>query len=83
MQPRNGRGRVARRTATQSSTSNREVKGMMNLLILIGAVVVAFRILGPLLRIVISLLAKLISFAFLIALFIILLVALLSHGMFI
>lgn len=56
---------------------------MMNLLILMGAVVVAFRILGPLLRIVISLLAKLVSFGFLIALFIILLVALLSHGMFI
>ena len=43
----------------------------------------AFRILGPLLRIIISLLAKLISFAFLIALSIIVLVALLSHGTFI
>ena len=56
---------------------------MINLLILIGAVLMAFRILGPLLRIIMSLLAKLISFAFLIALSIILLVALLSHGMFI
>ena len=56
---------------------------MINLLILIGAVLMAFRILGPLLRIIMSLLAKLISFAFLIALSIILLVALLSHGRFI
>lgn len=56
---------------------------MINLLILIGAVLMAFRILGPLLRIIMSLLAKLISFAFLIALSIIVLVALLSHGMFI
>ena len=56
---------------------------MINLLILIGAVLMAFRILGPLLRIIISLLAKLISFAFLIALSIIVLVALLSHGTFI
>ena len=55
---------------------------MVNLLILIGAVLMAFRILGPLLRIIMSLLAKLISFAFLIALSIVLLVALLSHGMF-
>jgi hypothetical protein len=57
--------------------------GMINLLILIGAVLTAFRILGPLLRIIMSLLTKLISFAFLIALSIILLVALLSHGRFI
>ena len=56
---------------------------MINLLILIGAVLMAFRILGPLLRIIMSLLAKLISFAFLIALSIIVLVALLSHGTFI
>ena len=69
-------------TATQPSASNREVMGMSNLLILIGAVLVAFRILGPLLRIIMSLLAKLISFAFLIALSIIVLVALLSHGTF-
>jgi len=57
--------------------------GMINLLILIGAVLLAFRILGPLLRIIMSLLAKLISFAFLIAVAIIVLVALLSHGRFI
>jgi len=57
--------------------------GMINLLILIGAVLMAFRILGPLLRIIMSLLAKLISFAFLITVSIILLVALLSHGRFI
>jgi hypothetical protein len=56
---------------------------MINLLILIGAIVLAFRILGPLLRIVMSLLAKLITFGFLIALSMILLVALLSHGLFI
>jgi len=56
---------------------------MINLLILIGAVLLAFRILGPLLRIIMSLLAKLISFAFLIAVAIIVLVALLSHGRFI
>ena len=55
---------------------------MSNLLIVIGAVLVAFRILGPLLRIIMSLLAKLISFAFLIALSIIVLVALVSHGTF-
>ena len=68
----------------QSSASNREVMGMMiDLLILIGAVLMAFGFLGPLLRIIMSLLAKLISFAFLITVSIILLVALLSHGRFI
>lgn len=56
---------------------------MINLLILIGAVLMSFRILGPLLRIIMSLLAKLTSFAFLITLSIIVLVALLSHGRFI
>ena len=56
---------------------------MMNLLILIVAVLMAFGFLGPLLRIIMSLLAKLISFAFLITVSIILLVALLSHGRFI
>jgi hypothetical protein len=76
-------GPGVQQTATQSSASNREVMGMSNLLILIGAVLVAFRILGPLLRIIMSLLARLISFAFLIALSVIVLVALLSHGMFI
>jgi len=55
---------------------------LINLVILIAAVLVAFRILGPLLRIIMSLLAKLISSAFLIALSIVLLVALLSHGRF-
>ena len=56
---------------------------MSHLLIIIGAVLVAFRILGPLLRVIMSLLAKLISFVFLIALSIIVVVALVSHGMFI
>ncbi len=55
---------------------------MIDLLILIAAVLMAFRILGPLLSIIMSLLAKLFSFAFLIALSIIVLVALLSHGRF-
>ena len=53
---------------------------MIHLLILTGAVLMAFRILRPLVRIIMRLLAKLVSFAFLIALSIILLVALLSHG---
>jgi hypothetical protein len=54
---------------------------MINLLILVAATLMAFRVLGPFLRIVISLLAKLIALAFLIALGLILLVALLTHGM--
>ena len=53
---------------------------MIHLLIVIGAVLMAFRILGPLVRMIMRLLAKLFSFAFLIGLAIILLVALLSHG---
>lgn len=56
---------------------------MINLLILIAAVLMGLRIVGPFLRFVIGLLFKLISFAFLIALAIIVLVGLLSHGMFI
>jgi hypothetical protein len=56
---------------------------MINLLVLIAAVLVGLRIVGPFLRFVIGLLFKLISFAFLIALVIIVLVGLLSHGMFI
>jgi hypothetical protein len=56
---------------------------MINLLVLIAAIVVGFRIVGPFLRFVIGILFKLISFAFLIALVIIVLVGLLSHGMFI
>ncbi len=56
---------------------------MINLLVLIVAVLVGLRIVGPFLRFVISLLFKLISFAFLIALAIIVLVGLLSYGKFI
>ena len=56
---------------------------MIDLLILIGAVLMAFQILGPLVRIIMGLLSKLISFSFLIAMSILLLVALLSHGRFI
>ena len=54
---------------------------MINLLVLIGAILVGLRIVGPFLLFVIGLLFKLISFAFLIALVIIVLVGLLSHGM--
>ena len=56
---------------------------MINLLVLIAAVFVGFRIVGPFLRFVIAVLFKLISTAFLIALVVIVLVGLLSHGMFI
>jgi hypothetical protein len=56
---------------------------MINLLILIGAMFVALRVIGPFLRIVISMLAVLVAVAFLITLVIILLVALLTHGMYI
>jgi hypothetical protein len=56
---------------------------MANLLIIIGALLVALRMMGPFLRIVISLLAKLVAFVFLIAVVIVLLVAVFSHGMFI
>jgi hypothetical protein len=54
---------------------------MINLLIFVGAIIVAFRMIRPLLRLAISMLAKLIGFGFLIAMGILLLVAVLSHGL--
>jgi hypothetical protein len=56
---------------------------MMNVLIVIAALVLALRLMGPLLRIALHLLLKLLSFTFFIAVAIIVLVAVLSHGMFI
>jgi hypothetical protein len=56
---------------------------MSNLVILIGTVLVALRVVWPLIRIAINLLAKLVALAFLIAVTINLFVALLSHGRFI
>jgi hypothetical protein len=56
---------------------------MMNLLIIFAAMALALRLMGPLLRIALHLLLKLLSFTFFIAVAIILLVAVLSHGTFI
>jgi hypothetical protein len=56
---------------------------MMNLLIVIAAMVLAFRLMGPLLRIALHLLVKLLSFTFFIAVAIIVMVAVLTHGHFI
>ncbi|HWG16083.1 MAG TPA: hypothetical protein VG268_22680 [Streptosporangiaceae bacterium] len=56
---------------------------MMNLLIVIAAMVVALRLMGPLLRIALHLLLKLLSCTFFIAVAIVVLVAVLSHGRFI
>lgn len=56
---------------------------MGNLLIIIGALLVGFRMMGPFIRIVTDLLAKFVTSAFLIAAVIILFVAVLSHGRFI
>lgn len=56
---------------------------MINVLIVIGAVLIGFRMIGPFLRIAISLIFKSFGAAFLVALMIILLVEALSHGRFI
>jgi hypothetical protein len=56
---------------------------MINLMILIGAIIVAFRMIMPLLRMAIAMLAKLISFGFFLAVGLLLFVAILSHGAFI
>jgi hypothetical protein len=56
---------------------------MMNLLIVIAALLLALRLMGPLLRIALHLLLKLLSFTFFIAVVLVLLVAVLSHGRFI
>lgn len=56
---------------------------MVNLLILIGALLVAFRIVGPFLRVVISLLMGLLGLTIFIALVIVLFVAMMTHGAFI
>ena len=53
---------------------------MMNLLIVIAALLLALRLMGPLLRIALHLLLKLLSFTFFIAVVLILLAAVLSHG---
>lgn len=56
---------------------------MVNLLILMGAMIAALRIISPLLRIAIRMVAKLFSLGFLVAVAILVVVALLSHGAFI
>ena len=58
----------------------REVKTVVSVLLLIAAALVALPALGQFLRIVLGLLARLVAAAFLIALAIIVLVALMMHG---
>jgi uncharacterized membrane protein SirB2 len=56
---------------------------MANLLILAGALLVAFRMIAPVLRTAIRLVAKLIGLALFIAVAILCFIALLTHGAFI
>ncbi len=56
---------------------------MINILILIGAMIAAFRFISPLLRIAIRMVVKLFGFGFAITVAILVVVALLSHGAFI
>lgn len=56
---------------------------MVNLLILIAAVIAALRMTAPLLRIALRLVMKLVSFTLFIAVAILVVVALLTHGAFI
>ena len=53
---------------------------MGNLVIIVVTALVAFRVVWPLMRIAISLLAKLVSFAFLIAVTLNLFIVLVTHG---
>jgi hypothetical protein len=53
---------------------------MINLLILIGAVLIATRLVGPLLRVAIRLLVSLIGAILVMALVIVVLVGVLTHG---
>ena len=53
---------------------------MMNLLIVFAAMALALRLMGPLLRIALHMLLKLVSFTFFIAVVFVLLVAVVSHG---
>jgi hypothetical protein len=54
---------------------------MIGLLVLTGAVFIAVRLIGPVLRVVIGLLARLLGATLVIALAILVLVGLLTHGM--
>ena len=56
---------------------------MINLMILAAALLVALRMLGPVLRIAVRLVVKLIGLTLFVAVVILCLVALLTHGMFI
>jgi hypothetical protein len=56
---------------------------MVNLLILVGAMIAALRVISPLLRIAIRMLAKLLGFVFFIAAAILLVIAVVTHGAFI
>ena len=56
---------------------------MINVLIVIGAMLIGLRMIGPFLRIAISLIAKSFGAAFITALMILLFVLVLSHGRFI
>jgi hypothetical protein len=60
-----------------------EVKVMANLLILAGALLVAFRMIVPVLRVAIRLVAKLIALTLFITVAILCLIAFLTHGTFI
>jgi hypothetical protein len=53
---------------------------MINLLVLVGAVLIASRLIGPALRVVIGLLIRLIGAVLVVALAIIVLVGVLTHG---
>jgi hypothetical protein len=67
----------------RSRARRREVKAMGNLLILVGSMIVASRMVWPLLRIAISMMVKLVGFAFFIAMALLLAIAILTHGAFI
>lgn len=60
-----------------------ELDVMVNLVILAGALLVALRMIAPVLRIAVRLVVKLIALTLFIALVILCLVALLTHGAFI
>lgn len=54
---------------------------MISLLVLIGALLMAVRLIGPVLRVVIGLLARLVGVTLVVALAIIVLVGVLTHGL--
>ena len=69
------------RSRTPLSPGSRQVPAMINLLILVGAVLIASRLMRPLLRVAIALLVSVLGAILVVALAIILLVGVLTHGM--